>query len=124
MDKKKKEKPDRSGKPVSMVFFIVFWAIAIGAAFIFGGKDLAMGVSLAAVISCILWVSSINSRYSGKIVRFEIKTYRDKDNFPREIRKAVLELDNGKTKKIGFMPDWKVGDQVVKARGETAPKVV
>jgi len=126
-DKKSKRTNDiieQSKKPVGLIFFLVFWVAIVLIGFIFGGVELAGGLILAAIISAILYKMIMNSEYSGEIIDFEVKKYTDDDGMMREIRKAVLKLDNGKTKKISPMPDWKKGDKIIKKKGETMPSKV
>jgi len=120
--KNNKDKKEKIYKPVSVWFFIVFWLVVIALGFIFFGKDLGLGLIVAAVLSGVIWYATVNSSYKGVIERFEVKSYRDNDNILREQKRAVLKLENGRTKKIVPMPDWKVGDKIEKRKGETAPR--
>ena len=78
----------------------------------------------AAIISGIIWTFTLNSSYSGEIIDIKINKYRDQDDFYREEKKAILKLDNGKTKKISPMPGWKIGDKIQKVKGESMPKKI
>ncbi len=111
-------------KPVDLIFFFIFWIVALIIGFILGGIQIAMGLGIAGVISAIIYYTSANSEYSGVIVDFKIRKYQDHDGIYREEKKAILKLGNGKTKKLSPMHDWKIGDRIVKTKGETTPRVI
>jgi hypothetical protein len=109
-----------------LALWAVFWVIIAVAVFIFWGRDepaTLLGVGLAALISLVLLLGSLSSAWSGTIEDIRIEKVRTTDDegysHTRNERFAYVRRDNGKRKRMNAMPQWQVGDRLVKNRGET-----
>ncbi|HOZ80754.1 MAG TPA: hypothetical protein PK370_00860 [Candidatus Woesebacteria bacterium] len=113
-----------------MIKFLGIWAIiwiiiAIGVS-AFGYGESLPGVAVAALISLFFVFKILNENWSGTVVEIKTETVYTSDEDGTEsqdITYAYIKLDNGKTKKIQNM-GWKVGDKLVKARGQAQIKIV
>jgi hypothetical protein len=107
--------------------FLLFWVIiALIVLAVTRTFSALYGVAFAALISYFLWQYTVNSEWAGKIDRIRKERVRkgsdEEQDFYQEILFAYIVLDDGKTKKIRAMPEWKKGDRIVKEKGKLAPE--
>jgi hypothetical protein len=127
--KKEPHIKENNKNTLSTKVIIIFWLIVIVIGYIFAGKELALGLFIAAIISIIVWQYSVNSSWEGIIESFKIKkintsSYEDDTNHYKEVKYAYIKLLNGKIKKIQAYPNWKIGDKIKKEKGEFSPKII
>lgn len=109
-----------------LVLWFVAWLVIAAAVFIFIGQKEPMvlvGVGAAAFFSLVLMLISLSSSWSGTIVDIRMERVRvssndeDYDRYD-DVRFAYVRRANGRTKRMRAMPNWQVGDRLVKRRGE------
>lgn len=113
--------------------FILIWAIIWGIiaviVYIFWGQKspgILSGVGLAAFISLVFMFKMLWEQWEGEIV--ELKTEKvavnsGDDTTWEDVLFAKIKQPNGKMKKIQAAKGMKIGDYLVKARGEGSFKV-
>jgi len=112
------------------IWAVAWAAIAVGL-YLFAGAaeepQTLLGVGAAALLSLILMLGNLNSRWSGQVV--DIRTERKRvdrgDDWGYEnITYAYIRRDSGKVKKVRAMPGWEVGDRLLKVRGDSMVRKV
>lgn len=102
--------------------WLIIWILIAGAVAIFvEDKNVLLGIGLAAFISLVLMLKTLNEAWTGEIVEIkkERVTVRHGDDLDWEDQTfAYVKLANGKTKKMHPMPDWQVGTKLEKKKGE------
>jgi len=108
------------------VIWAVIWAIIGVVVFIFWGHEEPvgmLGVALAAFISLVILLATLSSAWSGTVQDLRIEKVRRSDDegysYTENVLFAYVRRDNGKVKKMRAMPQWQVGDRLVKNRGES-----
>ncbi len=109
-----------------LVIWAVIWAIIGVVVFIFWGHEEPvgmLGVALAAFISLVILLATLSSAWSGTVQDLRIEKVRRSDDegysYTENVLFAYVRRDNGKVKKMRAMPQWQVGDRLVKNRGES-----
>lgn len=109
-----------------LVLWAVAWIIIGGIVFIFWGQDepgAVLGVGLAAVISLVLMLASLVTGWSGTVIDVRVENVSTTDDegytHTQQVRYAYVRRDNGKVKKVHALPQWQVGDYLIKKRGES-----
>lgn len=130
-DPRQQARDDKKGGGCGkMLGYLMLWAVAwiiIGViVFIFWGQDepgAVLGVGLAAVISLVLMLASLVTGWSGTVIDVQVENVSTTDDegytHTQQVRYAYVRRDNGKVKKVHAMPQWQVGDYLVKKRGES-----
>jgi hypothetical protein len=106
---------------ISNKSMIIFWLLVISLGTIFGGLNVGVGLTIAAILSIIIWNYTLNSEWEGIIQDIKVEKMYDKAdntniNNYREIKIAYVRLNNGKLKKITSYPNWKKGDKLKKEK--------
>jgi hypothetical protein len=121
------EKGGGCGKALrNLVLWAVIWAVVGVVVYLIWGREtpeVLLGIGLAALISLVLMLGSMASAWSGTIEDVRIEKVRRSDDegysYTENVRYAYVRRDNGKVKKTPAMPQWQVGDRLVKSRGES-----
>ncbi len=109
---------------VYLAIWGVFWIVVAVAAFMWKGSEeplIVAGVGLAALLSLVFMLPMLLSRWQGQIV--ELRTERvkvqDDDDWKWEDQVfAYVRQPSGRVRRLRAMPDWKVGDRLVKRQGD------
>ncbi len=114
---------------ISTKTIIIFWLVVIIIGFIFAGKELALGLFVAAIISIAIMQYTINTSWQGQIQdiktkQIETSSADDEGYSYKNVTYAYIKLSNGKTKKIHAYPNWKIGDKIKKEKGTFSPKII
>ena len=109
-----------------LVLWAVIWSVVAVVVYMIWGRETPeglLGVGLAALISLVFLLGSLSSAWSGTIEDVRIEKVRTTDDegysYTKNERFAYVRRDNGKRKRMNAMPQWQVGDRLVKNRGET-----
>ena len=121
------EKGGGCGKALrNLVLWAVIWAVVGVVVYLIWGREtqeVLLGIGLAALISLVLMLGSMASAWSGTIEDVRIEKVRRTDDegysYTENVRYAYVRRGNGKVKKMNAMPQWQVGDRLVKSRGES-----
>ena len=106
------------------LWFVIWVVIAVAAYIFFGQKEptVLLGVGAAALLSLVLMLFSLADQWQGQIVQIKterVRVRRGDDNWGWEDQTfATIRQPNGRARKMRTMPDWRVGDQLEKRRGE------
>ncbi len=108
------------------VIWAVIWAVVGVVVFIFWGREEPvgmLGVALAAFISLVILLATLSSAWSGTVQDLRVEKMRKSDDegysYTENVLFAYVRRDTGKVKKMRAMPQWQVGDRLVKNRGES-----
>jgi len=109
----------------------VFWLVAAAGVFIWKGREeplILAGVGLAALLSLVLMLPMLLSRWEGQVVEMRSERVRvrdsDDDWHYEQQDFAYIRQTSGRMRKQRAMPDWKVGDRLVKRRGDAVIRKV
>ena len=106
------------------IWFVIWVIIAVAVYIFFGQKEptVLLGVGAAALLSLVLMGFSLASQWQGQIMEIKterVRVRRGQDHWGWEDQTfAIIRQPNGRTRKMRAMPDWRVGDQLEKRRGE------
>ena len=106
------------------LWFVIWVVIAVAVYIFFGQKEptVLLGVGAAALLSLVLMLFSLADQWQGQIVQIKterVRVRRGDDNWGWEDQTfATIRQPNGRARKMRTMPDWRVGDQLEKRRGE------
>ncbi len=111
-------------KKLVLGYVVIFGIIGIIVFFASGqDPDALMGVGLAALIGFVIMAFQMRSQWSGTIEDFVEKNVEvggsDESSHYETRLYAVVRMDSGKKKNVQADPRWKVGDRLVKKRGQT-----
>ena len=115
-----------SMKKVMLGYIVVFCVIAIIVFFASDQDPMAvLGVAVAGALGFVIYAGQLRSAWTGVVEDLYEKTTHDNENGTSTTHTmARIRLENGRKKKIRAYPTWRVGDRLVKNRGEADIKVV
>ena len=114
---------------VTLVFWLVaFVIIALVVWFVSKEAMAVVTAGVVALISLVVILASAAGAWEGQVMDIfaETKRYRDSNGHwqTQIIRYLIIRQPNGSTKKTSNSGNWKVGDYVVKRRGEMSPRIM
>ncbi len=107
---------------ISTIVFAVIIAMIYAAT---GNAGLTGGLTLALFISIAISVVKMSTSWEGTITEIQDKHYADKDGGfanGKTVRYAYIKTADGSSKKVASLPDWKVGDKLIKEKGVFSPR--
>ena len=108
-----------------LAIWFVIWVVIAVAVYIFVGQKeptVLLGVGAAALLSLVLMVFSLADQWQGQVMEIKterVRVRRGHDHWGWENQTfAIIRQPSGRARKMRAMPDWRVGDQLEKRRGE------
>ena len=112
-----------------LLWWAAIWVIISIIVLMFSGEagtETLLGVAVAAIISLIFLVKILTDQWEGEIIEVKkVSVYVSDDDGGRNEEKlvAIVQLPNGKKKKIDAINGYEVGNYIIKKKGETTPRV-
>lgn len=112
-----------------LLWWGIIWLLIGGIVYAFVGKetpDVIYGIALAAFISLIFLFKSLSEQYEGEIIEVKEESKYVSDDDGGSVEKtivAIIQLPNGKTKKLQALKGYEVGNYIIKKKGEPSPKI-
>lgn len=91
-----------------------------------GDMGLAGGITLSLLLGLGIYYYTINQTWEGSIIDFKDRIYYKQGDEATQYhdKRFIVQLKNGKTKKIYYNPAWKIGDKLAKVKGEYEVKKI